>query len=161
MHDILLSMSARILMNAWFFCTTIFNLYWTTIFKVFYFLFPSCIIPRAQLKSNWRKKIQESKYSSTTKISFKQLISIDQNKFCWYWQYQVCFQKNVFNVLKYVFKDFGLGKTFQLLKLSFTYSVKDLMVYDYFSRNYGHFVNHDWQRFFLPRIWKNANKVLG
>ena len=56
---------------------------------------------------------------------------------------QVCFQKNVFNVFKYVFKDFGLGKTFQLLKLSFTYSVKDLRVYDYFSRSYGHFVNHD------------------
>ena len=55
---------------------------------------------------------------------------------------QVCFQKNVFNVFKYVFKDFGLGKTFQLLKLSFTYSVKDLRVYDYFSSNYGHFVNH-------------------
>ena len=55
---------------------------------------------------------------------------------------QACFQKNVFNVLKHVFKDFDLDKTFQLLELSFTYSVKDLRVYDYFSNNYGHFVNH-------------------
>ena len=74
---------------------------------------------------------------------------------------QACFQKSVFNVLKHVFKDFDLDKTFQLLELSFTYSVKDLRVYDYFSNNYGHFVNHKWQRFFLPRIWKNTNKVLG
>ena len=33
-------------------------------------------------------------------------------------------------------KNFDLG-TCQLLKFSFTYSVKDLGVYDYFSRNYG------------------------
>ena len=38
------------------------------------------------------------------------------------------FSKNVFNVLKYVFKDFGLGKTFQLLKLSFTCSVKEYTI---------------------------------
>ena len=56
---------------------------------------------------------------------------------------QVCFQKNVFNFLKYVFKDFDLGKTFQSLKLNFTYTVKELRVYDHFSRNYGDFVNHD------------------
>ena len=74
---------------------------------------------------------------------------------------QLCFQNDIFNVLKYVFKDFDLGKTFQLLKLSFTYSVKDLRVYDYFSGNYGHFVNHDRQQFFLLQIWKNASKVLG
>ena len=55
----------------------------------------------------------------------------------------MCFQKNVFNFLKYVFKDFDLGKTFQSLKLNFTYTVKELRVYDHFSRNYGDFVNHD------------------
>ena len=40
-------------------------------------------------------------------------------------------------------------RPFQLFKFSFTYSVKDLGVYDYFSRNYGHVVNHGWQWFFF------------
>ena len=70
------------------------------------------------------------------------------------------FKKNVFKVLKYVFKNFDLGKTFQFLKFSFTYSVRDLGLYDYFSRSYGHFVNYDSLWFFLPRICKNVKKVL-
>ena len=42
-----------------FFCMNIFNPYWRTIFKVFYFLFPSCIIAGDQLTFNCRKRIQK------------------------------------------------------------------------------------------------------
>ena len=84
MQDILFSIFAWILINASLFLYDSFNPYSTTIFKVlFHFFFHSCIIPGDQLKLNFRKRIQERKFSSTTKIRFKQLSSIDQNKFCW------------------------------------------------------------------------------
>ena len=67
------SISIRILMNPSFFWTTIFKPYWLTIFKVFYFLFSSCIIAGDRLKFNCRKRIQESKYSSTTKLVLNSL----------------------------------------------------------------------------------------
>ena len=47
---------------------------------------------------------------------------------------------------------FNLGETFQLSKFSFTYSVKDLGVYNYFSWNYGYFVYHEGQRVFWEHL---------
>ena len=103
-----------------------------------------------QLKINFRKRIQEINTLALQGLVLNSLFlliktsSVDNGSIKVGKIYnQVCFQKNVFNFLKYVFKDFDLGKTFQLLKLSFTYTVKELMVYDHFSRNYGHSVNHD------------------
>ena len=166
MHDILFSISTRILMNASSFCTTVFNLYWTTIFKVFYFLFSSCIIPGDQLKFNCRKRYKKVNTLALRRLLLNSLFLLIESSVAsgsakvGKIYNQVCFRKNVFKVLKYVFKNFDPGKTFQFLKFSFTYSVRDLALYDYFSRSYGHFINHDSLWFFLPRICKNVKKVL-
>ena len=126
---------------------THFKAYSKTISKVFYIFFPSSIIPGDQLKLILEKGFKKVNTLALQRLILNSLFlliktsSVDTGSIKV--GNQVCFQKNVFNVFKYVFKDFGLGKTFQSLKLSFTYSVKYLMVYDYFSRNYGHFFNHD------------------
>ena len=55
-------------MNASFICS-LFSSHIDQLFpRYLYFLFPSCIIPADQRKFNCRKRIEESKHSSTTKI---------------------------------------------------------------------------------------------
>ena len=140
-----------------FFCTTLFNRcrFWAAnkleFFRRFQqdIILPSCIIPRDQLKFNSTKRTIESSTLATVvnTVALERLVLNSLFPLI----------ETLLLMAVYVFY---LGKTFQLLKFSLTYSVKDSKVYGYFFRNYDHFVNHDWQQFFSPIICEKAKKVL-